>query len=102
MGLGQLASSQTKSLESKASLSSEQQHGREVSVASREVDALGKRTDQKVDVVLPQHLPALQQKPEFLDQGGWKVIKGPKNKDKMASAVVSLQVIATPNPDSRE
>jgi len=50
-------------------------------------------------VVLPQHLPALEQKPEFLDQGGWKVIEGSKNKDEMSSAMISLQVMATPNPD---
>ena len=47
-----------------------------------------------VNVVLSQHLPALQQKPEFSNQGRWKVIKRSKNKDEMAGAMVALQVVA--------
>ena len=50
-------------------------------------------------MMLPQHLPALEQKPEFLNQGRWKVIKRSENKDEMSGAVVSLQVMAAPNPN---
>ena len=51
-------------------------------------------------MVLSQHLPTLEQDPEFLDEGWRKIVKGSKHVEEMPGTVVSLEVLAA--PDSEE
>ena len=51
-------------------------------------------------MVLSQHLPTLEQDPEFLDEGWRQIVKGSKHIEEMPSTVVSLEVLTA--PDSEE